>query len=155
MNAALRQNQTDPAEFAWPGIDERKFFEAFVYANGKPQTAKRMAEHLGADGDCWSHAWAEAIRLDGHYVEGTVVLNGGAVRVRAHAWVELDTPTGTLVVECTDGYQESTAYLGVRVSTKGEAALATAAWPVDDRFSVIEAAIVAGLSPERTKEFIA
>jgi hypothetical protein len=125
-------------------IDERDVFEAIVRRVGQPSpTARVLAATLVDDGACWTGAWREAQIRCGRYIEGTCRIGGR--RVRAHAWVEVDGPLGSMVVECTRGYENATHYLGVAIDSTpgGEVDRATRNWG-DDRCSVIEASVAVG-----------
>ena len=138
------------------GVDERAMFENFVRTNGHiGPHHKIVAQNLGTDGDCWTAAWKHAQATGGTYVEGMCFLptdlsKGYAKprRVRAHAWVEHETPFGIRITECTDGYQDAYRYFGVSVdcSPNGVVTRASAAWTAE-RASIIEAFIVSGAPP--------
>lgn len=160
----MANSQQQPAAGQQKGVDERALFENFVRAQGHIGPAhKVLAERLGQNGDCWTAAWGYARATGGIYTEGMCFLpadlsEGFAKprKVRAHAWVEHQTPFGMRIAECTDGYQEAYRYFGVSVdsSTEGMVARASAAWK-DERASIIEAFIVSGAPPERILHHIA
>lgn len=126
--------------------DERQVFEALVRRNGRPgPRTVQLADKLTYDGNCWSHAWHIAQERGGRYVEGMCWLGGS--RVRAHAWVELDSPFGQVLIECTEGYENAHRHLGITVDSTpgGYVDTITAKWEPDFRASVIEALVAAGI----------
>src|SRR4051812_17298607 len=101
--------------------DERVQFGRLVRQYGRFSTSThRVADKLTDDGDCWTFAWKAAQELGGRYVEGMCKLPGddGVTRhVRAHAWTEVDTPFGAVVIESTRGYEEAHSYLGIQIDS--------------------------------------
>lgn len=124
--------------------DYRDVFEALVRKYGRPgPQSKVLAEQMTYDGDCWTAAWREAKARGGRYVEGTC--RRGNERVRAHSWVEVDGPFGTVLVECTKGYETATHYRGITVDSSpgGHVARASRTWG-SVRQSVVETLIALG-----------
>src|SRR6478752_1350207 len=142
--------------------DERDLFEGFVQRNGTVRVGnvRHFAPTLRPDGGCWTWAWEEAVRRGGRYVEGTCWKANGD-RWRAHAWVEIDGPSGVEIVECTEGYEEMVGYLGIAPATSETndqlgmldynlaVALGMATEYVGTRASVIETLIVTRARAER------
>lgn len=123
---------------------------------GQPApSAKRLdiQEPIVDDGetDCWTHAWEVASRTpNARYVEGICGRPGGLTKDSAtHAWVEVDTPFGTTLIECTLGYEEARHYRGIVVDHRPGSWVesATRGWP-RQRASVIQSYLRGGAKLE-------
>lgn len=139
--------------------DERDEFNRLVKRYGQISTStRRLADSLTYDGDCWTFAWRAAQELDGRYFEGMCKLpmDGRNTVVRAHAWTEVDSPFGTVLIESTRGYEQAHSYLGIQVDATplGYVDIISKQWPDDERASVIEALIVNGYTTEQIFEMI-
>jgi hypothetical protein len=125
-------------------MDERRSFIRFMREFGTPAPLNRrmeiQPEITPGETDCWTHAYRYALaHPGGRYVEGICFTDreDGKVVVHAHAWIEEDTPFGTVLVELTDGYQHARDYRGWALDLDTP----QAARAVDDsglRYSIIE-----------------
>jgi hypothetical protein len=131
-------------------FDERTVFVHLVFRHGMVRTRPaRIVAPVGPDGDCWTYAWNYAQEHGYRYVEGSVQMDDRHPRefIRAHAWCEEDSPTGVVVHEVTEGYEDVTEYRGITVDCSPGGPIADFTRPWDTvRGSVIEALIVNGLS---------
>lgn len=134
------------------GFDERTVFVHIAFRHGVIHTRPaRVIAPAGPDGDCWTYAWNYAREHGFRYVEGSVHMGDRRPPeyVRAHAWCEEDTPTGVVVHEVTQGYEDATEYRGVTVDCTPGSYISDFTQPWDDigeRGSAIEALIVNGFS---------
>lgn len=136
--------------------DERDEFNRLVRLHGRfSTTTHRVADELTDDGDCWTFAWKAAQKLGGRYFEGMCKLPSNQV-VRAHAWTEIDTPFGEVVLESTRGYEQAHSYLGIQVDATpgGLVDNMTFEWDQAERASVIEALIFIGYKDDQILRMI-
>lgn len=131
-------------------------FVRFMRRIGQPApNTKRLEiqEPIVDDGetDCWTHAWEVAQRTpNARYVEGICGRPGGLTKDSAtHAWVEVDSLFGPVLIECTPGYEYATNYRGLVVDhTPGSwVERATRDWP-RQRASVIQSYLRGNASVE-------
>lgn len=95
--------------------------------------------------DCWTHSWKVAHARGGRYMEGVCYRGNG--RISAHAWVEVDSPLGTQIIETTPGYEQAYAYRGLPVKMTGKDA--EMGWYEGLRFSLVQLALSVGMPVER------